>query len=795
MRRLHAGLLDALTPRRSVRWKLMGVVLITTAMALLVAGAALLTRDLTSYRQTFIGDLTTEASILALSTAPALAFDDHATANRNLAALRARRGVLVAAIYLADGRLFAEYTRPGEKPGPERLRGVLARPRISGEHVEITQRVVQNGEWLGTIYLRGRYDVLGRVREYLGILGLVTLMSMVVALILSRALQRVITRPLDAMSAVARHVVTSRDYSPRAAKSTEDEIGLLVDAFNSMLDEVQSRTRALEHSNAALEEEVHSRKVAEGALALANTRLESSMAAAEIGSWIWDLRTDEISGDRNLAALYGLSDEKALGGEPTRSLRELYAKDLSAIKDRDASARGTGTLEPATFQIARPDGSTRWVASRGKVHFELDGTASLAAGLLIDVTAQKTAEQALREADRRKDEFLATLAHELRNPLAPIRHAVKLLESPKVEDRHRKWSQEVIARQVQRMALLLDDLLDVSRITRGRLQLRKDYVELASLVGSAIETVRPLIDAKGHSLQVLLPPQPIELEVDPLRLSQALSNLLTNAAKYTDAGGEILLTVELSESHLKFTVRDTGIGLSAGTIPTLFEMFSQVDSAIDRTEGGLGIGLALVKGLVTLHGGTVEGASAGPGCGSTFTIRLPRSVVAQRPERRESRTASDDAVRAARCAVLIADDNRDAAESLALVLQSCGYVTHLAHTGREALAVAVRERPEALVLDIGMPEMTGYELARHIRREAWGKHALLLAVTGWGQVEDKERAAAAGFDHHLTKPVATEALEELLAQFSQRIYLAEPASAGRSEPGASERSESGRASS
>ncbi|HTW38762.1 MAG TPA: ATP-binding protein [Steroidobacteraceae bacterium] len=774
--------LETLTPRRSVRWKLMGVVLITTAMALLVAGAALLTRDLQDYRRTWTADLATEASILALSTAPALAFDDLATAKRNLAALRARRGVLVAAIYLADGKLFAQYARPGEQPAPERLPALEARPRTSGEHVELTQRVVQNGEWLGTIYLRGRYDVLGRVRDYLGILGLVTLMSMVVALILSTALQRVIIRPLDAMAAVARHVVTSRDYSPRAAKTTDDEIGLLVEAFNSMLDEVQGRTRELEQSNAALEAEVHSRKVAERALALANARLESSMAAAEIGSWIWDLRTDEISGDRNLAALYGLADQRALAGEPTRSLRNIYAQDLSAMSARAPSVRGSGILEPATFQIVRPDGSVRWVASRGKVHFEPDGTQTLAAGLLIDVTAQKAAEQALREADRRKDEFLATLAHELRNPLAPIRHAVTLLESPKLDDRHRKWSQEVISRQVQRMALLLDDLLDVSRITRGRLELRKDYVALASLVGSSIETARPLIDAKGHSLSVVLPPEPIELEVDPLRLSQALSNLLTNAAKYTDAGGEIVLRIELTEAQLNFTVSDTGIGLSAGSLPTLFEMFSQVDSAIDRAEGGLGIGLALVKGLVTLHGGSVDAASAGPGRGSTFTIHLPRTAVTQRRVRGEQRPARADLGRAARCTVLIADDNRDAAESLALVLKSEGYVTHLAHTGRDALALALRERPDALVLDIGMPEMNGYELARHIRREAWGKRALLLAVTGWGQRDDKDRAAAAGFDHHLTKPVATEALEQLLAQFSERS-AAQAAQPERSEPG------------
>jgi signal transduction histidine kinase/CheY-like chemotaxis protein len=626
--------------RESVRGKLMRVVSLTTVIALLVAGAALLWHDLSVYRHSWTSDLTTEASILSISMAPALAFDDQAAAERNLVALEARPQVLVAALYLPSGELYADYVRSGAAPPASRLPNVVAGARIAGERVELTQPIVRNGEWLGTIYLRARYDVTGRVVTYLGILAVVIAISLFAALILSTALQRVITAPLDAMSDVARQIVHQRDYSLRVQKTTDDEIGLVVEAFNSMLNEVHIRTQALEQSNAALQME--------------GSRL-------------------------------------------------------------------------------------------------------------------KHTEDALREADRRKDEFLATLAHELRNPLAPIRNAAQLLEAPGADDRQRQWGRDVIARQVQRMALLLDDLLDVSRITSGRLQLRKEPVDLASLVASAVETARPLIDSKQHIMEIVLPSEPIELEVDPLRLSQALSNLLTNAAKYTDPAGHIRLVVSLDAGDLTLSVSDSGIGMSADAIPKLFEMFSQVDSPVDRAEGGLGIGLALVKGLIALHGGTVEAASDGPGCGSIFTIRLPRTGVVTERRRPYAAAATSRPSTGPRCKVLVADDNADAAQTLALILKMSGYDVHLAISGREALTVARRERPDAMFLDIGMPDMSGYEVAHSVRGEAWGAHALLVAVTGWGQPNDKERAKAAGFNHHLTKPVDLEHVEQLLAAFSKQL--------------------------
>jgi PAS domain S-box-containing protein len=895
MRSFWAELTAARRTRETVRGKLMRVVSLTTVIALLVAGSALLWHELTAYRHSWTSDLTTEAAILSIAMAPALEFDDQAAAERNLVALEARPQVLVAALYLPGGELYADYVRSGAPPPPRLLPNIVAGTRTSGEHVELTQLIMRNGEWLGTIYLRARYDVMGRVAAYLGILALVTAVSLVAALILSTALQRAITAPLEAMSDVARQIVHQRDYSLRVQKTTDDEIGLVVDAFNSMLDEVHVRTQALEQSNAALQAEVQVRQAAESALERANARVESAMAAAEIGSWVWDLQTDEARVDRNLAALYGFDDEKKLNDDPVLRRQLIHPDDVAAVGGAEAQALRTGVLPSTEFRIVQPDGSLRWVARRGKMHFDAAGRPVLMAGVLIDVTAQKLAEHALgkserlyraigesidygvwvcdaegrntyasepflrllgltqeqcsihgwlqllhpsdleatmaawrecvrtggvwyrehrfrgadgqyhavlakgvpihddngklsgwaginldisrlkhtedalREADRRKDEFLATLAHELRNPLAPIRNAAKLLEAPGADDRQRQWGRDVIARQVQRMALLLDDLLDVSRITSGRLVLRKEPVDLASLVASAVETARPLIDSKQHVMEIVLPPEPIELEVDPLRLSQALSNLLTNAAKYTDPAGHIRLVVSLNAGDLSMSVSDSGIGVSAEAIPKLFEMFSQVDSPVDRAEGGLGIGLALVKGLITLHGGSVEAASDGPGHGSTFTIRLPRAGVSSPKRRLYSAVASPRPVSGPRCKVLVADDNADAAHTLALILKMSGYDVQLAISGTEALAVAQREQPDAMFLDIGMPDMSGYEVAASVRREPWGEHALLVAVTGWGQPNDKEQSKAAGFNHHLTKPVDLDHVEQLLAAFSKQL--------------------------
>jgi PAS domain S-box-containing protein len=382
------------------------------------------------------------------------------------------------------------------------------------------------------------------------------------------------------------------------------------------------------------------------------------------------------------------------------------------------------------------------------------------AAWFLDETEQRRTEAALREADRRKDEFVATLAHELRNPLAPIRQASALARLPGATGAQIAWAHEVIERQVRHMSLLLDDLLDISRIGRGRLELRVETIELGSVVAAAVESASPLIEARRHTLTLELPGRPVRLQADALRLAQVLSNLLTNAAKYSEPGGWIRLSADEQDGHVRLRVADGGVGLRAEAIPKLFEMFSQVKSAIDRTEGGLGIGLALSKGLVDLHGGTLTAFSQGIGHGSEFTVRIPIGP-ARSPSAAAEPRAEPPPLPAGR-RVLVADDNRDAAASLAMLLEIAGHEVQIAHDGAQAFELAASFRPDLALLDIGMPKLNGYELAERIRQQPWGAAMRLIAVTGWGQDEDKRRGAAAGFDDHLTKPIDPAILPTLL---------------------------------
>ncbi len=382
-----------------------------------------------------------------------------------------------------------------------------------------------------------------------------------------------------------------------------------------------------------------------------------------------------------------------------------------------------------------------------------------------EIASRERAEAALRETDRRKDEFLATLAHELRNPLAPIRQAALISKAPTATDAQKRWSHDVISRQVQHMSLLLDDLLDVSRITRGTLELRTQMTELAAIVDAAVETARPAVDAKRHVLEVDIPQTPVHFAADPLRIAQVLSNLLTNAAKYTDPEGRIRLSATASAQEVTIAVADTGIGIPADSIGEIFAMFSQVKSNQDRSEGGLGIGLALAKGLVELHGGNIQARSAGIGLGSEFLVRLPVRV-SRSPQRDQAHGICATPPTCLR--VLIADDNRDAAESLATLLRMDGHAVTVAHDGPQALVAFAEVQPEVALLDIGMPGLSGYEVARRVRQGSLGRAVTLIAVTGWGQDRDKAQALAAGFNHHFTKPVDPELLGRLLRSVNPR---------------------------
>jgi PAS domain S-box-containing protein len=404
----------------------------------------------------------------------------------------------------------------------------------------------------------------------------------------------------------------------------------------------------------------------------------------------------------------------------------------------------------------------RWVNAVYTPTFDPTGVPDGWVAVVIDIDDRKRAEQALKEADRKKDEFLAILAHELRNPLAPIRNAVHILRMRCPDDAELQRSRDIIDRQVQQVSRLVDDLLEVSRISQGKLQLRKERVELARVVQSALETTHPLMEVLAHELVVRLPPDPIWLDADPTRLAQVLSNLLNNAAKYTERGGHIWLTADRRDHEVVVSVRDTGIGIAAEHLPHIFEMFSQVLPVLERSAGGLGIGLSLVRGLVELHGGRVEASSAGPGKGSKFMVHLPIAEDSTRAAPEADRGAKESRSKS-RARVLVVDDNRDSAESLATMLQLMGHDVCTAHDGLEALQAGAAFLPQVVLLDIGMPKMNGYDAARHIRQQPWATQIVLVALTGWGQEEDKRRALDAGFDLHLTKPVAPEVLQRLLA--------------------------------
>jgi PAS domain S-box-containing protein len=378
----------------------------------------------------------------------------------------------------------------------------------------------------------------------------------------------------------------------------------------------------------------------------------------------------------------------------------------------------------------------------------------------------------LSEADRRKDEFLAMLAHELRNPLATISNAAGILRIGGDDADTSEGAATMLARQVSHMTRLVDDLLDVSRISRGSVELRKERTELQPIVEHALESTRGFCSSLGHRLEVRMPPQPIRLDADPTRLAQVLGNLLNNACKFTERGGNVALVVERDADQVVIRVRDDGIGIAPDQLPRLFAMFTQLDTSLERARDGLGIGLTLAKTLVELHGGTIEAKSGGLGRGSEFVVRLPLARDAATPEAQPELAAP--AQPAPNRRILIVDDNEDAATSLALLLALHGHETHTASDGPEALEAVERLRPDTVLLDIGLPGMNGRDVCRRIREKSWGKEVLLVALTGWGQQEDRQSSAEAGFDAHLVKPVDVETLSKLLASAPDHPRLSAP---------------------
>lgn len=603
-----------LSIQESVRGKVLALMLASTLTALVVAGAALIAYDVRTYYERWANDLTTQAEILGGASVAALAFDDREVARQNLELLRVRPQILAAAIYDTRGALFASYTRAGiaEQPPPRPPFG--SGVAVERQEIAIFHRIVDNQREQGTIYIRAKYGLIERVLNYVGILGLVFGISLGAAFVLSARLQRAVTQPIADVSDVARRVMATRDFSLRVTKTTHDEIGYLVDAFNDMLAEIGRRS------------------------------------------------------------------------------------------------------------------------------------------------------QALLAADRMKDQFLATLAHELRNPLAPIRNALHLLDAAQSKPDVAAQARRIMGRQVAQMVRLVDDLLDVSRITTDKLVLLRELVELRKVIDNAIEIARPIIDSRGHRFTVSLPDHEIYLTGDETRLAQVFSNLLNNAAKYTQPGGEVALHVHLESGTVLISITDTGIGIPPHMMPRLFEMFMQGDASIDRAvQSGLGVGLALSRRLVQMHGGSIEAFSEGLGRGSRFTVRL--STASNHAASVEDLIDPGPAQQP-RERLLVVDDNQDFATSLAFILRDLGHEVRVEHDGTAALQAAEAFGPRIAFIDIGMPGLSGYEVARVLRAGARTSGVLLVAITGWGQEADKLRSREAGFDHHLVKPIDPVALADLLRELT-----------------------------
>jgi signal transduction histidine kinase/ActR/RegA family two-component response regulator len=602
----------------------------TTFIALFTFAGAMLVYDLRTYHDTVIKDLVTQADIIAEISTPALEFNDPKTAKERLSLLSTRPSILRAAIFENSGKRFAEYTISADK----QLSWPIHSPQIdthqiNGNQIDVWKPVIRNGEILGVAYINASYEGQARLLNYIAILACVLVLSLGLALATAFWLRGAVTKPIFAVTSVARSVMQSRDFSLRAAVFTEDEIGVLAASFNDMLGEVERRAKALEESNISL--------------------------------------------------VYEMAERQA------------------AVK-------------------------------------------------------------ALHLADLRKDEFLATLAHELRNPLAPISNGLEILRLVRDQPEITANAHTVMERQLKQMVRLVDDLLDVSRINTGKLTISKTRIDIQSVIRDAVETSSPFIESCGHTLTINLPAEPIYIDADPLRLAQVFSNILNNAAKYTDPGGNINVDGVIQGDHISVSISDNGIGIAPDMLKNIFNMFTQVNQTLERTHAGLGVGLGLAKRLVELHNYELYAYSEGLGKGSTFMVYLELASQAEEtPGNRHELIKHHNRER-----IMLVDDNVDSVETMADLLVSLGHDVRIAHNGFNALEIAREFSPRIAFLDIGMPGMSGYDLARRLKELPELAGTTLVAVTGWGQEKDRQLSREAGFDHHLVKPVKLAQLLEMI---------------------------------
>jgi PAS domain S-box-containing protein len=493
-------------------------------------------------------------------------------------------------------------------------------------------------------------------------------------------------------------------------------------------------------------------------------RLELALEAGELGFWDWNIETGEVQFGGEWAHMLGyeLGDLEA----HVRAWEKLvHPDDMPAIQlALQRHMKGEARVYETEHRLKHRNGTWIWVLDRGRiVERDEQGNPTRAIGIHANITLQRAIREKLSEADRRKDEFLATLAHELRNPLAPIRTGLAIMKRDPASPSASR-AREIMERQLSHMVRLIDDLLDVSRITLGRLQLKKENVALHTIMEVAVEASRPAIEAGHHTLSVSMPEEEVWMYADSTRLSQIISNLLNNAAKYTPDHGHIDLRARLTNSGVEVAVKDNGLGIPPEMRDQVFQLFGQINQTLDRAQGGLGIGLALVRNLVELHGGTVSAESEGPGKGSTFTIALPASLITSTslPAASSSERASQGPGRR----VLIVDDNVDAAQSLAMLADILGHSTEIAFSGPEALEKLPAFKPDIIFLDIGLPGMSGFEVAQAVKRSHPHPPPFIIALTGWGTEETKQKARESGFDEHLTKPVEIATVERILADTS-----------------------------
>lgn len=498
-------------------------------------------------------------------------------------------------------------------------------------------------------------------------------------------------------------------------------------------------------------------------------------ASGNIGTWVVDPETNVTSMDERFATLFEVDLQVAQKGTDIDVFTDrIHPEDRSLVEAAVAEAIKNGERYDIDYRIKQRSGKVVWVTAKGKMFSDARSGQQRFAGVAVEITEQKQMEEALLENDRRKDEFLAMLAHELRNPLAPIMAAAEVLRLAQFDEARVKQTSEIISRQGRHMTSLIDDLLDVSRVTRGLVTLDTIDLDAKRIVSEAVEQVRPLIEVRRHHIAVHICPESSYIRGDSKRLVQVVANLLNNATKYTPEGGAIDLKLAVRSDTVMITVEDNGIGMASDYLSKVFDMFSQAQRTTDRSQGGLGIGLSLAKSLVEKHGGSVKAESAGLGQGSRFTVSLPRiSVSTTEIEIQPDRS---DSIRHSGLRIMVVDDNVDAATMLAMFLEAEGHQVIVEHDSRRALELARGNRLEAFLLDIGLPYIDGNELARRLRAQPESASSLLIAVTGYGQEQDKRSTSAAGFDHHLVKPVDMTQLALLLANLAQKNV------AGRGRP-------------